>query len=196
MEKLAHADEVVFLWINGLVGTFRPLDEAMEWIVSDYLVPAAMALTLLGLWFGGSASAARMRCQVGVLVALASMAIASGAVFALNGVYFRDRPFVDLDVSLLFYEPTDSSFPANSAAAMFGLAAAVWGIDRRLGAALTLMAALFSFSRVYAGVHYPLDIVAAAAIGFVAAGVTLKLRRLVEPLPTMVIKAARILCLA
>ena len=196
MEKLAHADEVVFLWINGLVGTFRPLDEAMEWIVSDYLVPAAMALTLLGLWFGGSASARRMRNQVGVLVALASMAIASGAVFALNGVYFRDRPFVDLDVSLLFYEPTDSSFPANSAAAMFGLAAAVWGIDRRLGAALTLMAALFSFSRVYAGVHYPLDIVAAAAIGFVAAGVTLKLRRLVEPLPTMVIKAARILCLA
>lgn len=196
MEKLAHADEVVFLWINGLVGTFRPLDEAMEWIVSDYLVPAAMALTLLGLWFGGSASARRMRNQVGVLVALASMAIASGAVFALNGVYFQDRPFVDLDVSLLFYEPTDSSFPANSAAAMFGLAAAVWGIDRRLGAALTLMAALFSFSRVYAGVHYPLDIVAAAAIGFVAAGVTLKLRRLVEPLPTMVIKAARILCLA
>ena len=58
-----------------------------------------------------------MRNQVGVLVALASMAIASGSVFALNVVYFRDRPFVDLDVSLLFYEPTNSSFPANSAAA-------------------------------------------------------------------------------
>ena len=193
---MARADEVVFLWINGLVGAFRPLDAAIEWVVSDYFVPAAMALTLLGLWFAGRDSAARMRNQVGVLVALASMAIASGSVFALNVVYFRDRPFVDLDVSLLFYEPTNSSFPANSAAAMFGLAAAVWGIDRRLGTALTLLAALFGFSRVYAGVHYPLDIIAAAAIGFSAAWVSSKLRKLVEPLPTMAIKAARILCLA
>ncbi len=193
---MADADEVVFLWLNGLVGTFAPLDTAIEWVVSDYLVPAAMALTLVALWFAGTDLVARSRNQIGVLAALSSMAISSGVVFAINAVYFRTRPFDDLDVSLLFYEPTDSSFPANSAVAMFGMAAAVWGVNRRLGSVMFAVAGLFGLSRVVAGVHYPLDILASAAIGVIVAYVVLRVRHLVEPLPTMVVKAARILYLA
>jgi len=193
---MANADEVVFLWLNGLVGTFAPLDSAVKWLVSDYLVPAAMALTLVALWFAGADVAARTRNQIGVLVGLSSMAASSGVVFAINAVYFRTRPFDDLDVSLLFYEPTDSSFPANSAAAMFGIAAAVWGINRRLGTILFVIAGTFGFSRVVAGVHYPLDVLASTLIGILIAYVVFRVRDLLEPLPTMVIKAARILYLA
>ena len=117
---MADGDEVIFLWLNGLAGTFAPLDTAIQWVVSDYLVPAAMAMTLVALWFAGTDLASRTRNQVGALAALGSMAISSGVVFAINAMYFRTRPFDDLDVSLLFYEPTDSSFPANAMAASFG----------------------------------------------------------------------------
>ena len=193
---MAHADEIVFLWINGWVGRFPLLDRAVEWAVSDYLVPVSLALTLLGLWLAGEERAERQRHQIGVLVALSSMALASWAVMLINGVYFRPRPFVDHDVALLFYQPTDSSFPSNPAAAMFAIAAGVWGVNRQLGTALFLVAGLYGFARVYAGVHYPSDVIAAALIGVVVALLVFKLRDLLEPLPTMVIKAARILCLA
>jgi undecaprenyl-diphosphatase len=193
---MAHADEVVFLWLNGWVGRSALFDGIVGWVVSDYLVPAGMALTLLGLWFVGVDGAARMKHQVGVFAALTAMGLASWVVFISNDLYFRPRPFIDHDVSLLFYQPTDSSFPSNPAAASFAIAAAVWGVNRRVGAVLLFGAGAYSFARVYAGVHYPVDVLAAALIGIVVAYLVLKLRDLLEPLPTMVIKAARILCLA
>jgi undecaprenyl-diphosphatase len=196
MDRVAHADEAVFRWINGWVGRSSPLDRGMEWVVSDYLVPVSLALTLTGLWFVGDEKAARMKNQIAVFVALSAMGLASWVVFVNNALYFRPRPFVDHDVSLLFYQPTDSSFPANTTAATFAIAAAVWGVNRRVGLALYLAAGLYGFARVYAGVHYPLDIVGGALIGVVVAFLVFKLMELLEPLPTMVIKLARILCLA
>ena len=193
---MAHADEAVFLWINGWVGSYPAFDRVMGWAVSDYLIPVSLVLALTALWFAGSTREVRLRHQVGVFVALSSMGFASLGVFIVNALYFRPRPFVDHDVSLLFYQPTDSSFPANSAAAAFGIAAGVWGVNRTVGTALLAVAALFGIARVYAGVHYPLDIAAGAAIGAVVAFLVSKLRDLLEPIPTMVIKAARILCLA
>ena len=193
---MADADESLFLWINGWVGSFGPFDRAIEWVVSDYMVPAAMALVLVGLWFAGRDGATRQKYQIGVLAALSSMALSSGTVFAINALYFRPRPFVDLEVSMLFYQPTDSSFPSNPAAATFAIAAAVWGVDRRVGTALFAVAAAYGFARVYAGVHYPLDIVASALIAVVVTYLVFRMRDLIEPIPTIVIRAARILCLA
>ena len=193
---MAHADEVLFLWINGWVGKFPLFDGAVEWVVSDYMVPVGLALTLVGLWFVGDEVAVRQKHQIGVFVALSALALANWTVFIINQLYTRDRPFVDLDVSLLFYETTDPSFPANPAATSVAIAAAIWGVNRRVGLALFVVAALYGLARVYAGVHYPLDIVAGAIIGVVIARLVFWLRDLLEPLPTMAIKAARILCLA
>ena len=193
---MAQADEKLFLWINSLVGRSALLDRIMEGVVSDYLVPVTLALALIGLWFIGGDRLTRQRHQIGVFVALSSMGFSSLAVFIINAVYFRPRPFVDHDVSLLFYQPTDSSFPANPVAAAFGIAAAVWGVNRRMGTVLMVWASLYGFARVFAGVHYPADIVAGALIGIVVTFLVFKLRDLLGPLPTWVIKAARILCLA
>ncbi len=193
---MADADEAVFLWINGWVGKFPLFDKGVEWVVSDYLVPVSLALTLLGLWFVGQAKEVRQRHQIGVFVALAAMAMASWAVMIINSVYARVRPFDELDVSLLFYRPTDPSFPSNGAAVSFAIAAAVWGVNPRVGFALLIVAGLYGFARVYAGVHYPLDILGGALIGFVAAILVSQIRKLIEPIPTMVIKAARIVRLA
>jgi undecaprenyl-diphosphatase len=193
---MLQADEKVFLWINGLAGESAVIDWLMKLLVSDYLIPVSLALTLVGLWFVGNDRLVRQRHQIGVFAALAAMGFSSLAVYVINSAYFRPRPFAKYDVTLLFYQPTDSSFPSNVVAATFGLAAAVWGVNRRVGTALMVAAGIQGFARVYAGVHYPLDIIAGALIGIVIAFLVLKLRDLLGPIPVWVIKAARILCLA
>jgi undecaprenyl-diphosphatase len=193
---LAKADETVFLWLNGLVGELPFFDRIVELVVSDYLVPVSLALALVGMWFAGGDKLTRQKHQIGVFVALSAMAISSLAVFTINAAYFRPRPFVDHEVTRLFYAPTDSSFPSNPAAAAFAIAVAVWAVNRRLGSLLLTAAALYGFARVYAGVHYPLDIVSGALIAIVVTFLTFKIRDLLGPILTWVIKVGRIFCLA
>ena len=194
---MAYADERLFLWINGFVGTIPTLDRVATWLASDYLIPVSLALALIMLWFIGTDREVRERQQIGVFVALTAMALSSLSVFIVNAVYFRPRPFESLDTTLLLYRPTDySSFPSNAAVAAFGIAFAVWGVNRRMGTWLIGAAALYGFARVYAGVHYPLDIVASVLIAVVVTWLTFKGRDLLMPVLTLVMKAARILCLA
>jgi len=196
---LANADENVFLWLNGFVGRFEPFDAVVRWVVSDYLVPVSLALALVGLWFVGKDRLTRQKHQIGVFVALASMGFSSLSVYVINMVYKRPRPFegiVDEDISLLFYEPTDWSFPSNAVAAAFGIALGVWGVNRRLGTVLVICASLYGFARVYGGVHYPLDVIGGVAIAVVITYLVFKLRDLLDPIPTWAVKLARIFCLA
>ena len=99
-------------------------------------------------------------------------------------------------MTLLFYQPTDPSFPSNPAAATFGMAAGIWGLNRPVGAVMLGVSALFALSRVYSGVHYPSDVAAGALIGCVVAFLVFQVKKLLGPLPEWTLKAARIICLA
>ena len=194
---LANADKALFLWINALVGNAPAVDATMVWIASDYLVPVCMGLSLVALWFIGKDGPERMRYQIGMFAALTAMALSSLVVLISNALFFRPRPFDGLDgINLLFYQPTDSSFPSNSAAAAFAIAAAVWCVNRRIGAILFIVAAVYGFSRVYVGVHYPADILGGAVIALIITALTLRLRDLMMPVLVAVIKAARLFAVA
>ena len=193
---MANADETLFLGINGFVGTLPIVDRVAQWVVSDYLVPVGLALLLIVVWFMEQDRDARTRHQIGVLVALGSMSLSSLVVFILNMIYFRPRPFEDLDVNLLFYQPTDSSFPSNAVAAVSGIAFGIWGVNRTLGWMALSAVGLYGLARVYAGIHYPLDVIAGAAIAAPSTFLVFKLGDLLMPLPLWVIKFARVLRLA
>ena len=193
---IGHWDVDAFLWVNGLVGRWGVLDRLVEWLVSDYLIPVSVALALVALWFAGRDRATRYRYQIGVFVALAAMGFTSWAVQEVSLATERARPFLDYEVNLLFYRPTDFSFPSNSVAAVFGIAAGVFGANRKLGTAMFALGAVLGFSRVFAGVHYPTDVIAGALIGVVIAVLTYQLRKVVEPVPTWFVKTARIFHLA
>lgn len=193
---MAQLDRDIVLWLNSGAGKFAVLDRLAEWMVSDYLVTVVLGLSLVAIWFGSAMSPARMERQLGVLTALGAIGLANLVVITINSLYFRDRPFADLDVTLLFYRPTDSSMPSNSAAVFVGLAAAVWSFDRRVGTVLLAVAGLHAFLRVYSGVHYPSDIAVGALIGVGAALGAYGLRRLLGPIPARAIRMARVLCVA
>lgn len=172
-------DGAIVRWLNGGVGALAPLDSVARVVVSDFFVPVAGSLVLFGLWLHGR-GAERLRSQVVTIAGASSVGVANAVTALINAQFFRPRPFLDNELTLLFYEPTDSSFPSNAAAVGFALATAVFVRHRRTGAVLYALAALWGIARIYAGVHYPTDVIGGAVVG-IAAGIAMTLlwRRLI-----------------
>ena len=188
----------IFQAVNGVAGAHWLLDSLARTFVGDYFVPVVLSLSLLALWFGAKTASRRELQQRAVFAGAIAMVIANVAIVALNGTDWalRPRPF-DIDphaamsVGALFYAPPDPAFPSNSMAFAFALVAPVIRANRPFGIAMGVMAALMGASRVYAGVHFPADIVAGAAIGVMASVIAITLLRFLEPLPTGVLRLAR-----
>ncbi len=196
METLQGIDKEIVLWLNQWAGRFVLLDKVEKLIVSDYFIPVVAALLLMSVWFVGRDPRQRDAHQRAVLRALIAVGFANLTVLILNQHYFRERPFVEHELTILFYAPTDSSFPANPAAVTFAMASGMWQGSRKLGAFLYGLAALWGLSRIYAGVFYPFDVVAGALIGVAISYLVAVGLRLIEPLPTLVLRCARTLHLA
>jgi undecaprenyl-diphosphatase len=162
-------DYQLFQLINRHAGHTPALDTVMRLLVSDYLLPTAIGLITAGLWFAGPTPADRRTRQRAALEGGVALLLANALIKLANLIYFRPRPFATHKVNLLFYRPSDSSFPSNPAAVGFSVAVAVWLTHRQAGVTLLVLAILWSLARVYCGVHYPLDIVAGAAVGSLAA---------------------------
>jgi undecaprenyl-diphosphatase len=63
-----------------------------------------------------------------------------------------------------------SSFPSAHAAWFFALAMTVWYANRKWGWWYFALATVMGIARIYAGVHWPFDIIGGAVIG-IASGI-------------------------
>lgn len=87
-----------------------------------------------------------------------------------NPSYFLDGVHTFLQGANFLQGMKDSySFPSNHAANAFGVAVFWALLYRRLWMIFVIPAAVIAYSRVYVGVHYPLDILGGALLGTVIA---------------------------
>lgn len=189
-------DLQLFRLINNLAGRNAFLDSLARLLVNEYFLTTTMALILVIFWFEGQDRDQRERNQRAILRALVALLLANIILKLCNLIYFRPRPFVDHEVNLLFYHPTDSSFPSNPATVGFSVAIAIWLYNRRLGASLLVLATLFGLSRIYCGVHYPLDVIAGALLGALSAYLVVRKGGFIDPLISLIIRTGRRLYLA
>lgn len=83
----------------------------------------------------------------------------------IRWLYYRPRPFIVLQVHQLLEHSASSSFPSGHAAFFFALSTVIFLYNKKAGLLFFAASFLIGLARVFAGIHYPLDILAGALIG-------------------------------
>src|SRR5947199_8937597 len=155
-----------------MLGWDRRLERWQTAHRAGFLDPIFEGLTYAGtygaLWLVLAALAALLLRRPQVFVwTLVADGLGELAADALKGVIPRARPHADALVA----RPHTHSFPSGHATTSFACATVLGLLLPPLRIPLFALAAAVAWSRVYVGVHYPLDVVAGAALG-VGIGVT------------------------
>ena len=131
------------------------------------------------LWIGIALVLALVWRRRGVLVlTVIAVAAADLAARGLKQLVDVERPSSRYaEPKPLVAAPHDHTFPSGHAATSFAAATILTAARPRWGPLWFLLALAVGFSRVYVGVHYPLDVVGGAVLGIATA---IALRRLVR----------------
>lgn len=100
-----------------------------------------------------------------ILKSVIAFIITRAVDFGINLIYYRPRPFVVQEVNLLIAHKATASFPSGHTIAAFVFAQLLYFHNKKYGIAAYVLAFLVAFSRIYVGVHYPLDTIAGIALG-------------------------------
>ncbi|HET8581269.1 MAG TPA: phosphatase PAP2 family protein [Candidatus Paceibacterota bacterium] len=85
-----------------------------------------------------------------------------------NYLYYDPRPFVAGHFMPLIAHAADNGFPSDHTLLVSTLAAVGMYWNKWLGVILWIIAVLVAFSRIYVGLHHPIDVLGSMAIALVA----------------------------
>lgn len=89
----------------------------------------------------------------------------------LAGLFYSHyQPFAVLqDVNQLVEHAIDNSFPSDHSILFFSICASFWLMRKKEGWLWLVLAVFVGLSRVWVGVHYPVDVITGALFGFISA---------------------------
>lgn len=98
----------------------------------------------------------------------------------LKLAFHSPRPFTVLENVRQLTMPTEpNSFPSGHTSSTLSIITVlIWMLreNKAIVALLIMFAFLIGFSRIYVGVHYPLDVLTGAAVGIISGVIVLKLK--------------------
>jgi len=184
---LIDLDKKIFFLINSKAGIYESIDSLSGIVAGDYLVPVILSLGLIFLWFQETAEDQAIELRKRVLIAICSLLGSCLIVMIVNELYFRERPFNLHEAKLIFYAPTDSSFPSNSTAAMFGLSIPILKTRMKVGMMMLLASMCLGLCRIYVGVHFPGDVIGGVLVALLSFCVTILLFKVIDKQLTYVL---------
>lgn len=161
MESLNYE---LFLKINATPASPEWLLSLARFFAQDLIVIVPALIVMMWFW-----SDKRKL----VINTVSTLVIAVALTATIRELYPHARPFVEgVGYQFLSHSAT-ASFPSNHGTTIFAFAFSFLFWDRfESAAALFVIALLIAFSRVYLGVHWPMDMAGAAIVAVLSCAVT------------------------
>lgn len=165
-DLLVHTDQDLFLWLNGMHNTV--MDHIMYWVTFKFTwIPLYILLIALTI------RTEKRQSWTILLSVIVAVVVADKITSGIMKPYFmRLRPCHDPELNGLLHGVGDCGglygFASSHASTSFALAISWYLLLKnkvRYMGWLLVWAAVYAYSRVYVGVHYPGDIVVGALIG-------------------------------
>lgn len=157
---LSELNLSLFSWINASPEATNTSIHFAIFIANDLLY--CMILLFAWFWLRGNYDTKKQ-----ILKAFIFTSIAILISQCISHVYFHPRPFVMEVGRTLIYHAPNGSFPSDHMLIFSSIAFSyLFSAQRKVGAFLLIMAWLVAWSRVYLGVHFPLDMLGAFLLAF------------------------------
>jgi undecaprenyl-diphosphatase len=133
---------------------------------AKYLFVLAIVIALV--WFLRLPKGKKKEAFVFGLIALPAIYVAAKVG---SWLYVDPRPFVVGHFIPLVPHAADNGFPSDHTLLVSAIASIIFPFDRKTSAAVWVIAILVGLSRVYVGIHHPIDIVGSIVISIAASAV-------------------------
>ncbi len=108
----------------------------------------------------------------GPILSIAALLVAEGLTnLLLKPSVRRERPYINQQHRLLVGEPGAHSWPSAHASSSIAAGATLACLYPSVAPLYLLLALLIGYSRVYVGVHYPIDVAAGFVLGLISAAI-------------------------
>ena len=157
---LSELNLSLFSWINASPEASNTSIHFAIFIANDLLY--CIILLFAWFWLRGNYDTKKQ-----ILKAFIFTSIAILISQCISHVYYHPRPFVMEIGRTLIYHAPNGSFPSDHMLIFSSIAFSyLFSAQRKLGIFLLVMAWLVAWSRVYLGVHFPLDMLGAFLLAF------------------------------
>lgn len=160
----------LFFLIFNLSRRFAVLDQLMIF-AAVYVIYLAALLTILLTLKGGTKE------KKASLLIILGMPIAFLLVNLIHLIVSKPRPFVVFNLSPLMTEPTYYSFPSIHTTIMAVIAFSYTYFKSRWSVLFLPLMLWVGVSRIFVGVHYPLDILGGITVGILAIFISLMIKK-------------------
>lgn len=165
---MPNLNETILFAVNNLAGKSKLLDSFFIFLTDKgfYIFIALVFCWLLFILFKTNEAFLRLKLLGNATFVFISIFLTWGFVWYLKVIFSAPRPFeIFSEINNLIAESSNTSFPSSHSAAAFALATSVFFINKTIGKILFILGFLVGVSRIYLGVHFPIDVFVGFCIG-------------------------------
>lgn len=131
-----------------------------------FLIYLTFLLAILSAFKGG------FKEKKAMILAFLAIPMVILLIKGIHLFFFEPRPFVNFNFSPLLNTDADASFPSRHASIMSAIAFSYAYFKSKWALLFLLLMIWVGVSRIYVGVHYPLDILGGLVVGIISLLIT------------------------